>query len=119
MLEIECDNCHHIFSIQESKYLRSKTGLKFCNKDCKAEAQQLGKLLNKPLLPQSTGASYRSHALRVKENKCNKCGYDKYQEMLDIDHIDSNHANNVIENLQVLCVWCHALKTRKIPLHER
>jgi hypothetical protein len=34
------------------------------------------------------------------------------RELLDVDHIDNNRSNNDIQNLQVLCVWCHAIKTR-------
>lgn len=32
---------------------------------------------------------------------------------LDIDHIDGNHSNNQIDNLQTLCKLCHAEKTKR------
>jgi hypothetical protein len=32
--------------------------------------------------------------------------------MLDVDHIDGNRTNHDLSNLQVLCVWDHACKTR-------
>jgi hypothetical protein len=65
--------------------------------------------------------SYRNRAFRYYGAKCsnNKCiigkkGIKVPKKMLDVDHIDCNRENNKLENLQVLCVWCHALKTRKI-----
>lgn len=30
---------------------------------------------------------------------------------LDVDHIDGNHSNNKLSNLQTLCANCHRLKT--------
>src|SRR4051812_70836 len=118
-IEIYCDHCHYLFKIPESKYLTNKSGLHFCSRECKSEASSLGNPLTNALSINATGASYRSHALRVQDNRCNTCGYSKDIRMLDIDHIDSDRQNNSIENLQVLCVWCHALKTRNVEYHER
>lgn len=66
---------------------------------------------------------YRKKALREYEAKCfntsceiKKAGIEIPTSMLDIDHIDSDRSNNKIENLQPLCVWCHALKTRKVNI---
>lgn len=53
----------------------------------------------------------------LRKLKDRECGYHKYEQMLDVDHINSNRKDNKLCNLQVLCVWCHALKTRKIPYH--
>lgn len=39
--------------------------------------------------------------------------------MLDVDHIDSNRSNAALSNLQILCIWCHALKTRGVEAHSR
>lgn len=38
--------------------------------------------------------------------------------MLDVHHLDSDRSNGLPENLLVLCVWCHALETRRIKPHE-
>lgn len=57
-------------------------------------------------------APYRIH----KGSICNMCGFvpeDSCQ--LDVDHIDGDHHNNALENLQTLCANCHRLKTK----HDR
>jgi hypothetical protein len=53
---------------------------------------------------------YRRHV----KDCCELCGFvpeDMCQ--LDVDHIDGNHKNNDITNLQTLCANCHRLKTKR------
>lgn len=69
------------------------------------------------------GSTENSHRLKnrlikdgYKMSKCEKCGIEEWQGepvVLELDHIDSDHLNNEISNLQILCPNCHALKTRK------
>ena len=45
------------------------------------------------------------------ECKCNNCGNDKWQGEdipLEIEHKDGNHFNNERNNLELLCLNCHA-----------
>ncbi len=48
----------------------------------------------------------------LKENKCEKCGLnDEWQGekiVLHLDHINGNHFDNRLENLQILCPNCHS-----------
>lgn len=37
-------------------------------------------------------------------------------ELLDVHHVDGNRKHNKIENLEVLCVWCHAIVTRGLVI---
>lgn len=47
-----------------------------------------------------------------KKNYCEHCGFIPIHSVqLDVDHIDGNHNNNDIKNLQTLCANCHRLKT--------
>jgi 5-methylcytosine-specific restriction endonuclease McrA len=53
---------------------------------------------------------YRQHV----KNLCEMCGFiPEHICQLDVDHIDGNHKNNALENLQTLCANCHRLKTFK------
>jgi len=56
--------------------------------------------------------AYKSSDLRIrlinvglKKDKCEVCGYN---ENLELHHINGNHYDNRLENLQVLCPNCHA-----------
>lgn len=46
----------------------------------------------------------------LKENKCEICGRSKWMGKpipLELHHVDFNHFNNNIDNLQILCSNCH------------
>ena len=48
----------------------------------------------------------------IKEVKCECCGNKEWQGKpipLELHHIDGNHSNLKLENLQLLCPNCHAL----------
>lgn len=65
----------------------------------------------------------------VRTPVCQECGYDAEKDpriallddevlrnqvtrtVMTVDHIDGNHDNNSMENLQCLCANCHAIKT--------
>ncbi|MEK6885184.1 MAG: HNH endonuclease [Nanoarchaeota archaeon] len=40
--------------------------------------------------------------------ECVDCG-EKNKKLLQIHHIDEDPSNNDITNLEIVCVWCHAL----------
>ena len=49
---------------------------------------------------------------RYKKDYCELCGFVALHRIqLDVDHIDGNHNNNEVSNLQTLCANCHRLKT--------
>lgn len=59
--------------------------------------------------------SYRKY----KKNKCELCGFIPVHKcQLDVHHIDNNHKNNNIENLQTLCANCHRLKSHIYRLEK-
>lgn len=49
---------------------------------------------------------------RINKLICELCNFHAQNKcQLDVDHIDGNHDNNDLLNLQVICSNCHRLKT--------
>lgn len=119
---IHCDWCGKKFEVPIGKLKRSKKGLHFCSRSCKDLAQRIGGLnkLHPPHYGTGTGegTNYREQAFRIYGARCSSCGYSEDPRMLDVHHVDSDRTNNNLRNWQVLCVWCHALKTRGVPEHN-
>lgn len=44
----------------------------------------------------------------IKENKCEICGISGNSVSLELHHIDGDHSNNKLSNLQILCPNCHS-----------
>ena len=47
----------------------------------------------------------------LRGHKCEKCGLELWLDSkipLEVHHLDGNHLNNELENLQLLCPNCHA-----------
>jgi hypothetical protein len=116
---VVCAYCGVEITRSLSKFSRSKSGLFFCNKDCKCAAQRIGGISE--IQPAHYGigiTSYRDKAFRFYGKICKRCGYSDKEEMLDVHHIDSDRDNPNIDNLAVLCVWCQGLITRKLIKFE-
>jgi len=73
-------------------------------------------LLKKNTWLNSTSVRIRLIKEGLKDNLCANCGIFEWlgeEAPLELDHIDSDHLNNELDNLQILCANCHMLKTRK------
>lgn len=119
-VKLTCATCKIEFERTPSKLARSKSGLYFCGRPCKEKAQCIGGLaaIQPPHYGNQDGlASYRKRALGHYGKVCAKCGYELFERMLDVHHRDGSRLNNKLENLIVLCVWCHGLESRGIPFH--
>lgn len=68
-------------------------------------------------------ARKRLYLLQKADFKCQRCNFNERRScgstILEIDHIDGNHQNNAIENLQVLCPNCHALTPKYRNWHNK
>lgn len=122
--KVNCSYCKKEIERTPSKKLNSRSGHYFCNRKCKESAQTLGPFQIEEIQPEHYGlldgaSAYRLRALRSLDNVCNMCQYSENVKMLDVHHIDGDRSNGNLENLQILCVWCHALTTRKVKLHKR
>ena len=43
---------------------------------------------------------------------CSTKGNTLHSCMMDLDHIDGNHYNNIPDNIQTICKNCHSYKTK-------
>lgn len=119
---VTCAWCNKNKVMQVSEKKNSRSGLFYCNRDCKEHAQSLGGLKEAQLPHTGTGVipgKYRKKAFRWVSKICQKCGYGKDTKMLDVHHKDGDRMNNLESNLEVLCVWCHALETRSVEFHKQ
>ena len=118
---VRCAYCKNNKETTQARLKNSRSGLYFCGRACKDLAQRIenGVVAIHPSHYNNGETNYRERAFRYYGKCCYQCGYAQHEQMLDVDHVDGNRKNNNIENLQVLCVWCHALKTRKIVYHRR
>ena len=110
----ECSFCKIIFVSTKARKEKSKTSNHFCSNPCKYKAASSldNAYMTGPKIKSIGDTTYRNRAFNFLDKKCSCCNYSEYLEILDVNHIDGNRRNNDIVNLQILCVKCHALKTR-------
>ena len=114
-IECTCSMCGKKFKRIKSKIEKPKHGFLFCSRECKEKAQGVDSPIPiKPYHYKDGYTKYRARAFSEYGKKCQMCGYCDDERMLDVHHIDKNRSHNKIENLAVLCVWCHALVTRGV-----
>jgi Zn finger protein HypA/HybF involved in hydrogenase expression len=97
---------------KELNLYKPNQGLKGVTKNIKYKKKDLKDILVK-------NSNYESHKLKlrlieegIKENKCEKCGLTKWMNVdlsLQLHHIDGDHHNNELDNLQILCPNCHSI----------
>lgn len=113
-IEVTCSNCGIYFEKRPSSLSQSKSGLYFCTRNCKDEAQRIGGI--KEIMPPHYGVASRSperyrriykEEFKVEKLFCIRCGYDEFECGVDIHHKDNNYKNNLSENLVSLCAPCH------------
>jgi 5-methylcytosine-specific restriction endonuclease McrA len=104
-----CTYCSKPFYRSASKQSSSRSGLFFCCREHKDLAQKLDGV--KEIHPSHYGveyARYRAKAFAFYPHECKNCGYNKYPEILEVNHIDCDRSNNDISNLEILCPTCHS-----------
>jgi hypothetical protein len=101
---VECSNCGVHFYKNESKKKSSKSGLFFCSRACKDQAQRIGGI--KEIMPDhyGTGRCYRSICWANHDKECVVCGEKR---IVAVHHYDENHDNNDPKNLIPLCPTHH------------
>lgn len=123
-VKVKCALCGKEFEKKASELNNSKSGLYFCCRKHKDLGQRIENNL-KNIWPDHYGnlygtTNYRRLALENYEHKCENCEWDKYPDLLQVHHIDSDRQNNKLENLIILCPTCHwALTLKKAKLENR
>ncbi len=107
-ITLKCANCKKRFNREKSKLMSSKSGLYFCKRQCKDQAQKLGGI--KQIMPDHYGTSQTSYRKLFTEEElfCHRCGYKEFTCGVDIHHIDEDKTNNDRKNLIPLCKCCHS-----------
>lgn len=106
----KCAFCQNEVRKRNFTRKHSKTGLLFCNNLCKNRFLATHRRWLKDDV--FSYSQRREILLEIGDNKCQVCDYDEDIRMLDIHHYDENRNNNKIENLRLVCVWCHLLHHR-------
>ena len=99
-----CSKCNHpgIFG----KKTGSADGLQYWCNACKARSMRNKR--SNGFVDVSGNKVYR----KFKKETCERCGFvPEHRCQLDVDHVDGNHFNNDLNNLQTLCANCHRVKT--------
>jgi YHS domain-containing protein len=112
-----CGECKKEVYRTPAEFKKSITGKVFCSHHCStiASNKQFKKGYDHPNFVNGNSI-YRKSALLKYGFKCDskeKCPLKTIKLpnfLYEVDHIDNNHHNNKLENLRVLCVWCHRLK---------
>ena len=107
--ETICSQCGCSFYKKNSSLTNSKSGLFFCTRSCKDKGQKLTSNIQE-IWPDHYGTGYKA---LIDIIKCKVCGIEDHWK-LSIHHIDGNHFNNVINNLEVVCFNCHSTRHSKI-----
>lgn len=115
-IKVICTYCKQKFEITPSDKKKSRSGLFFCSRQCKDNAQKIdfGLIQIQPNHYNKGESEYRNRALEKYGKKCSHCKYDEFEEGLDVHHIDEDRNNGNIDNLLVLCARCHVLVTRNV-----
>lgn len=106
---LECAYCNAPVYRTPSRIEANKTGLFYCSRKC-------GNLHKNQMRSESgewkDTANYRRLAFENYPHECHVCKWKEDIRILEVHHIDSDRANNILENLVILCPTCH----RKITL---
>ena len=113
---ITCDNCSKVFRKSFANIKKSKKH--FCSRPC------ANKIIS---YKHGNSIKYRKKALKYfgafcqnPSCKITESGIQLDEFLLDVDHINNDRSNCELSNLQILCVYCHAIKSRsKIPIKRK
>lgn len=106
---LTCAGCGEEFERKPSSLKCSKSGIYFCCRECKDQAQRIGGIAE--IMPPHYGTSGGRHAWRTliersEAPQCCGCSTTK-RYLLRVHHVDGDTTNNKPENHEVVCGNCH------------
>ena len=111
--EKECKWCGKKFDVSASR----KDRFNFCGLECyvrsrekyknQKEFRRVARQYVIAKRGRNSSRNTRIIAFHHYKKECSVCGYEEYEFCLDVHHKDENPDNNLVENLLVLCVFCH------------
>lgn len=104
-VEVACSLCGTTFLKRRSTLANSRSGLFFCSRAHKDEAQRIGGIV--AIMPPHYGTAIVRDYSFARTEACQRCGYSLHREILQVHHKDRNRANNDPANLVCLCPNCH------------
>lgn len=109
-IKVNCAHCNKEIFKQLSDFESSKSGLLFCNRECKEAAQKyIPAIQPEHYGTASAQTGYRRKAFEYYLHECTMCGYKENKAALIVHHIDEDRHNDEIDNLIILCANCHAI----------
>lgn len=109
-VEVKCHECSKEFERPLNKVVNSKNGFYFCSRECKDKAQRVEGSCPEiqPEHYKDGSSAYRELMKEELKIGC-KCGI-KIPALLKIHHKDGNRKNREKDNLEVVCINCHAIR---------
>jgi len=113
VLNAECGLCGVKFHMPAGRVKLMAGKLKYCCRQHKDQAQRLNSGVNAARPPHygNGKSNYREMAWKEYDKKC-ICGFS-FGGLLQIHHKNENRNMNTINNLEVVCPLCHAIRHMK------
>lgn len=106
---VTCANCRVQFQKKVSSKSCSRSGLYFCTRKCKDEAQCIGGI--EEIMPshygKSSGREVHRFLIERTDNPCCVDCDEPKRYFLVVHHIDGDTKNNSLGNLEIVCGKCH------------
>lgn len=103
-VDVACHTCGKIVSRCESALKKSRSGLFFCSRECKGQAQKIKtEFIYNESKPVNKFSGYRTSVSLI---ECAVCLNNHYHQLI-VHHVDGNRKNNDYSNLEVVCANCH------------
>lgn len=108
-VRVKCAHCNKQFTVPPYRLAKAYSGHVFCNRTCAQAAHRNGGVLyHRPSRGLISNAQ-RQIAKLSANPACCTCE-ENIRYLLCVHHIDGDHNNNHISNLEIVCHHCHIMR---------